>query len=93
MTLVINLLLTVTNSTKVEFGSVSKVVKKNSKVEFGSVSFFSSQLDSSQNLYCKTRFCMCVCFNSSETATSTSIKLGTIDHHPVVSVTRGFVTS
>ena len=31
---------------------------------------------------------LCVCFNSSETARDTNIKLGTIDHHPVVSVIR-----
>ena len=37
--------------------------------------------------------CVSVCFSSSETAKGTSIKLGTIDHFPVVSVTRGFVTS
>ena len=32
---------------------------------------------------------MCVCFNSSETAIGTSIRLGTIDDHPVVSVIKG----
>ena len=37
--------------------------------------------------------CVSVCFNSSETAGGTSIKLGTIDHHPVVSVRWGLVTS
>ena len=36
---------------------------------------------------------LCVCLNSSETATGTSIKLGAIDHHPAVSVIRVFVTS
>ena len=36
---------------------------------------------------------MCVCFNSSETAIGTNIKLGTIDHHPVVSVIKVLVTS
>ena len=41
----------------------------------------------------KVQFCLCVCFNSSETAIGTTIKLGTIDHHPVVSVQMVFVTS
>ena len=41
----------------------------------------------------KAQFCLsvyvCVCFNSFKTAKSTVIKLGTIDHHLVVSVVRG----
>ena len=41
----------------------------------------------------KAQFCLCVCFNSSETAIDTIIKLDTIDHHPVVSVIRVFVMS
>ena len=36
---------------------------------------------------------LCICFYSSETAISSSIKLGTVDHQPVVSVIRVFVTS
>ena len=34
-----------------------------------------------------------VCFNSFETVRGASIKLDAIDHHPVVSVIRVFVTS
>ena len=34
-----------------------------------------------------------VCFNSFETTRGTTIKLGTIDHHPVVSVIKELVTS
>ena len=37
--------------------------------------------------------CLCVCFNFYETALGTSITLGTIDHHSVVSVIRVLVTS
>ena len=37
--------------------------------------------------------CLSVCFNSSKTVKGTSIKLGTIDHRPVVSVIREFMTS
>ena len=39
------------------------------------------------------QFCLWTCFNSSETAIGTSIKLGMIDHHPEVSVIRVLVTS
>ena len=39
-----------------------------------------------QNLIHKAQFSLCVCFNSSETAKGTRIKLGMIDHYPVVSV-------
>ena len=49
------------------------------------------------NLIYKVQFflsvCLSVCFNSSETAIVTSIKLGTIDHHGVISVIKGFATS
>ena len=41
----------------------------------------------------KAQFCLCVCFNSSETAEGTNIKLATIDHHFVVSVTTILVKS
>ena len=37
--------------------------------------------------------CVFVCFNSSETAIGTTIKLGTINHHPVMGVTRLYVMS
>ena len=46
-----------------------------------------------KNRIYQAQFCPCVCFNSSETALGTSIKLGTIDHHSMVSVIRVFVTS
>ena len=47
-----------------------------------------------RNLYYKVQFCLCVSlFNSSETAGGRSTKLGTINHHPVVSVIRVLVTS
>ena len=41
----------------------------------------------------RSSVCLFVCFNSSETAPRTSIKLDTIDHHPVVSVIRVLVRS
>ena len=37
--------------------------------------------------------CLSVCLNSSETDRGTNIKLGTIDHHPVLSVISVFVMS
>ena len=52
-----------------------------------------------KNLRYKVRFCLSVCvclsvcFNFSGTAIGTSIKLSTIDHHPMVSAIRVFVTS
>ena len=41
----------------------------------------------------KAQFCLSVCFNFSETSWDTSFKLATIDHHPVLSVIRVFMTS
>ena len=43
-------------------------------------------------LYYKEQFCLqvSVCFNFSEITERTGIKLGTIDHHPEVSVISGF---
>ena len=43
--------------------------------------------------HCKEQFCVCVCFKTSETTGSTSVKHGTIDHHFGESVIRGVVTS
>ena len=53
------------------------------------IDFAQSSRSSSFNLLSAI---LSVCFNSSETAGSASIKLATIDHHPMVSV-RGFVMS
>ena len=65
---------------KIVFFSVQPVNERNRK--FGPV-----------NLIYKAQFCLSVylsvCFNSSETTRGTSIKLGTNDHHYVVSVIKG----
>ena len=45
------------------------------------------------SLIYKAQFSLCVCLNTSETARRTNIKLCTTDHHPKMSVIKGFATS
>ena len=40
-------------------------------------------------LYYKAQFCLCFCFNSSETDRGTNIRFKTIDHHLVMSIIGG----